>query len=68
LSRGDKFSSSKKRTFTKDFPVPYLVIVLVKAKQAGYLLAVAPVITRLRSKGMWLTDKIISDVLRLSGE
>ena len=42
--------------------------VLVKAKQAGYLSAVAPVITMLRSKGMWLTDKIISDVLRLSGE
>lgn len=42
--------------------------VLVKAKQAGYLSAVAPVITMLRSKGMWLTDKIINDVLRLSGE
>ncbi len=42
--------------------------VLVKAKQAGYLSAVAPVINMLRSKGMWLTDKIISDVLRLSGE
>jgi predicted nucleic acid-binding protein len=42
--------------------------VLVKAKQSGYLSAVAPIITMLRSKGMWLTDKIISDVLRLSGE
>jgi predicted nucleic acid-binding protein len=42
--------------------------VLVKAKQSGYLSAVAPVIKILRSKGMWLTDKIISDVLRLSGE
>jgi predicted nucleic acid-binding protein len=42
--------------------------VLVKAKQAGYLSAVAPVIVMLRSKGMWLTDKIISDVLRLAGE
>ena len=42
--------------------------VLVKAKQSGYLSAVAPVINMLRSKGMWLTDKIISDVLRLSGE
>lgn len=42
--------------------------VLVKAKQSGYLSAVAPVITLLRSKGMWLTDKIISDVLKLSGE
>ena len=42
--------------------------ILVKAKQSGYLSAVAPVIKMLRSKGMWLTDKIISDVLRLSGE
>lgn len=42
--------------------------VLVKAKQSGYLSAVAPVITLLRSKDMWLTDKIISDVLKLSGE
>lgn len=42
--------------------------VLVKAKQSGYLSAVAPVIKMLRSKGMWLTDKIITDVLRLSGE
>jgi predicted nucleic acid-binding protein len=42
--------------------------VLVKAKQSGYLSAVAPVINMLRSKGMWLSDKIISDVLRLSGE
>lgn len=42
--------------------------VLVKAKQAGYLLAVAPIITMLRSKGMWLNEKIISDILQLSGE
>ncbi len=42
--------------------------VLIKAKQSGYLSAVAPVITRLRSQGMWLTDKIVNDVLRLSGE
>jgi hypothetical protein len=26
------------------------------------------VITRLQNKGMWLTDKIIADVLRLAGE
>ena len=42
--------------------------ILVKAKQSGYLSAVAPVIQMLRSKSMWLTDKIISDVLRLAGE
>lgn len=42
--------------------------VLVKAKQSGYLSTVAPVINMLRSKGMWLTDKIVNDVLRLSRE
>ncbi|HAG80588.1 MAG TPA: DUF3368 domain-containing protein [Cyanobacteria bacterium UBA12227] len=41
---------------------------MVKAKQLGYLPSVAPVIAMLRSQGMWLTDKIIDDVLRLCGE
>ncbi len=41
---------------------------LVKAKQSGYLSSVAPVIAMLQSQGMWLGDKIIKDVLRLSGE
>ncbi|MDY7013285.1 MAG: DUF3368 domain-containing protein [Cyanobacteriota bacterium] len=42
--------------------------VLIKAKQAGYLLAIAPVIALLQNQGMWLTEQIINDVLRLSGE
>ncbi len=42
--------------------------ILVKAKQAGYLASVAPVIAMLQSQGMWLTDKIINDVLQLAGE
>lgn len=42
--------------------------VLVKAKQAGLLSSVAAVITALRDKGMWLSDAIVTDVLRLSGE
>ena len=42
--------------------------ILVKAKQAGYLDSVAPVIAMLQSQGMWLTDKIINDVLQLAGE
>jgi uncharacterized protein len=42
--------------------------ILVKARQAGYLASVAPVIVRLQSQGMWLTDKIINDVLKLAGE
>jgi len=42
--------------------------VLVKTKQAGYIASVALAISMLRAKGMWLTDKIIDDVLQLSGE
>lgn len=42
--------------------------ILIKAKQAGYISSIATVITRLQHKGMWLTDKIIADVLRLAGE
>lgn len=42
--------------------------VLVKAKQQGYLSSVAPVIAKLRHQGMWLTDKVVNDVLRLAGE
>lgn len=42
--------------------------VLVKAKKLGYLSSVAPVIETLRQQGMWLTDNIINDVLRLAGE
>ncbi len=42
--------------------------VLVKAKKLGYLSSVASVITILRQQGMWLTDSIINDVLKLAGE
>jgi uncharacterized protein len=41
---------------------------LIKAKKFGHLDAIAPVIDRLRTQGMWLTDKIIGDILRLAGE
>ena len=40
----------------------------MKAKQLGYLWAVQPIIQMLRHQGMWLTDKIVNDVLRLAGE
>ncbi|WP_404784147.1 DUF3368 domain-containing protein [Altericista sp. CCNU0014] len=42
--------------------------VLIKAKKSGHLNAIAPVIDQLRTQGMWLTDKIIGDILRLAGE
>ncbi|MEQ9369820.1 MAG: hypothetical protein RIG63_12450 [Coleofasciculus chthonoplastes F3-SA18-01] len=33
-----------------------------------YLPLIAPIIIRLRTQGMWLTDKIIDDVLKLAAE
>jgi uncharacterized protein len=42
--------------------------VLIKAKKLGHLDAIAPIINQLRTQGMWLTDKIIGDMLRLAGE
>jgi uncharacterized protein len=42
--------------------------VLIKAKALGHLDAIAPIIDQFRSQGMWLTDKIISDILRSAGE
>jgi predicted nucleic acid-binding protein len=42
--------------------------VLIKAKQAGYLNAVAPAIAQLQAQGMWLTDSIIQTALTLACE
>ncbi|MFE4106087.1 DUF3368 domain-containing protein [Almyronema epifaneia] len=42
--------------------------VLIKAKQAGYLESIAPVITKFQSLGMWLSANIMSEVLNLAGE
>ena len=42
--------------------------ILIKAKQAGYLKSITPVIQELRNQGMWLTDQIINKVIQLSGE
>lgn len=42
--------------------------VILKAKQLGYLSSVTPPIQMLRHQGMWLTDKIIDDILKLANE
>jgi len=42
--------------------------VLIKAKQAGYLAAIAPVIADLQAQGMWLTASVIQTTLRLAEE
>jgi len=42
--------------------------VLIKAKQSGYLEAIAPIIASLKKQEMWLTDEIIATALKLAGE
>lgn len=42
--------------------------VLIKAKQAGHLAAIAPIITRLQEQGMWLTESVIQATLKLAEE
>jgi uncharacterized protein len=42
--------------------------VLIKAKQAGYLASIAPIITALQEQGMWLTELIIQAALKLAEE
>lgn len=42
--------------------------VLIKAKQADYLEAIAPVIANLKSQGMWLSEEIIETALNFAGE
>jgi predicted nucleic acid-binding protein len=42
--------------------------VLVKAKQAGYLSAISPIIHHLRYQGMWLSDQVVNSALQLARE
>ncbi len=42
--------------------------VIVRAKQQGLLPALAPVIAALREAGLWLSEELITEVLRQAGE
>lgn len=42
--------------------------VLIKAKQSGYLEAIALVIINLKKQGMWLTNENITTALKLAGK
>jgi predicted nucleic acid-binding protein len=42
--------------------------VLIKAKKSGYLSDISSVISDLQNKGMWLSQKIIDEVLKLVKE
>ncbi len=42
--------------------------VLVEAKRAGLLPAVAPVVDAIRANGYWLADRIVAEILRQAGE
>ena len=42
--------------------------VLIKAKNAGLIDLLTPIITALRANGMWVSDAVTADALRLAGE
>jgi predicted nucleic acid-binding protein len=42
--------------------------VLLDAKRAGLLTAVAPFIEKLRSGGLFLSDTVIENALKIAGE
>lgn len=42
--------------------------VLIKAKQAGHLSAITPVIAQLKAQGMWLSQSIVQKALQLAKE
>ena len=42
--------------------------VLIRAKESGYIDLVAPLIQSLQQQGMWLTQDIISSILKLAKE
>lgn len=42
--------------------------ILIKAKQAGHLSAIAPIIAKLQVQGMWLSEPVIQQALRLAME
>lgn len=42
--------------------------VLLKAKKAGYLKEINPLLARLKKTGFYLSDRLISEILKISGE
>ncbi len=42
--------------------------VLLKAKKHGLILAIAPLISELQYGGIWLSDALVEEALRLAGE
>ena len=42
--------------------------VLIRAKEAGFVTAVRPLLEMVRQKGYWLSDELLDAVARLEGE
>ena len=49
-------------------PLPGTAGILLRAKQAGHLKAVRPVLNELAALGFWLTPKTVQNILDLAGE
>jgi uncharacterized protein len=59
---GRRIASVNKLTFTGT------VGVIIKAKQAGLVPTVKPIVQALRQAGLWLSDDLIQNVLHQAGE
>jgi predicted nucleic acid-binding protein len=53
---------------TLNVPVTGTIGVLVKAKQAGLISAVLPILEQIRQNGYWLSDAMLETAARLAGE
>ena len=42
--------------------------VLIKAKRKGHLTTITPILKELRNQGMWLSDRVVNDILILADE
>jgi predicted nucleic acid-binding protein len=42
--------------------------ILIKAKNSGYISKLKPLLVELRSKGIWLSDNFIQEILKLANE
>jgi len=58
------------RTYAMHFGLPLTgtLGVLLRAKKSGHIPVVKPLLNLLRERGVWLSDRVFKEVVRLAGE
>lgn len=51
-----------------NLPLTGTLGILLRAKQAGHISRVKPLLQLLREQGVWLSDRVFKEVVRLAGE